>query len=268
MPPVLDPHHGLVRGLSVPRFGTFLSAAGGDDRLARELYVWNRDVSVAVLADIAILEVALRNAMHESAVAAWGSHWYSEPSLVIDDRTSKALSGAWSRLPEGVKRRAADTDVPGRLVAQCMFGFWTGLLDAGGYIGTHPRRTKANYDDLWKRAFKRAFPGGRAEARRHRSAVAAAGGTRADLVGIAFTRTWIHSVCKNVNDLRNRVAHHEPLINGFPLNGQSRRMSTDEGHEQCRLLAGALDRDLASWLDVNSSVPTLLRQRPVAPPVS
>ena len=79
---------------------------------------------------------------------------------------------------------------------------------------------------------------------------------------IAFTRGWVHRICKNVNELRNRVAHHEPLINGFPLNGQHQRMSTENGHEQCRILARMLDRRLARWLDGNSAVPDLLRHRP------
>ncbi len=104
---VRDPHWGLARGISAPRFGTFLAAAGNDERLARELYVWNRDLSIAVLADIAILEVAPRNAMNEAAEAAWGTHWYADLAVPLDARTTKALAGAWGRLPDAVKNRAA-----------------------------------------------------------------------------------------------------------------------------------------------------------------
>jgi len=257
-----DPHRGLARGISEPRFGTFLAAAADDTRLARELYVWNRDLSVAVLADIAILEVALRNAMHEAATAAWGTHWYADPAVAIDARSARGLAGAWGRLPKSVKERPTDPDVPGRLVAQCMFGFWTGLLDAGGYIGDSPRRVHLDYDKLWASAFKQAFPGGREVARQQRAEARAAGAKDSDLADIAFTRSWMHGVCKIINDLRNRVAHHEPLINGFPLNGQQRRLTTAEGHEQCRALAGSLDRELASWIDANTQVPSLLQQRP------
>ncbi|MDQ0425244.1 Abi family protein [Cellulomonas iranensis] len=130
-------HSGLDRGISAPRFATFEHAAGGDPGLARDLYVWNRDLSVAFLADIAILEVALRNAIRDAATAAWGAHWYSDPTVVLDDRSTRQLSSAWASLPDSVKRRAQDPDVPGRLVAQCMFGFWTNLLDAGGTSASH-----------------------------------------------------------------------------------------------------------------------------------
>ncbi len=66
-----------------------------------------------------------------------GAHWYSDPTVVLDDRSTRQLSSAWASLPDSVKRRAQDPDVPGRLVAQCMFGFWTNLLDAGGTSASH-----------------------------------------------------------------------------------------------------------------------------------
>lgn len=156
------PHADLQRAISAPRFQTFLIAAGNRPELARELYVWNRDVSVAILADIAILEVALRNAMHDAASRVWGPHWYADTDVLLDERSEGQLATAWGRLHESVRQRAGDADVPGRVVAQCMFGFWANLLDAGGHFGKGPRRRAATYDILWNGAFKHAFPGARA----------------------------------------------------------------------------------------------------------
>ena len=153
-------------------------------------------------------------------------------------------------------------------MAQCMFGFWTNLLDAGSHTGKPPRRENIDYAVLWHDAFKHAFPGGRAEARAQRAHILAnvvpgeEEAARPAAEQAAFTRGWVHGICKNVNELRNRAAHHEPVINGFPLNGQSRRMTAAEGHEQCRILARMIDRHLASWLDANSTVPSLLNRRP------
>jgi acetylglutamate kinase len=79
---------------------------------------------------------------------------------------------------------------------------------------------------------------------------------------VAFNRVWVHGICKTINELRNRVAHHEPLVNGFPLNGQNHRMTTETGHEQIRTLTRMVDRKLATWLDTNTSVPRLLQNRP------
>jgi len=247
-------HVGIERGISAARFQSFRDAANMDESIARDLYVWNRDLSVAILADIAILEVALRNSMHDAATSAWGMHWYARSDIELDDRTARQLSRSWGYLRKSVRNRPNDDDVPGRLVAQCTLGFWTNLLDSGSFRGEHPRRQETDYDRLWHGAFKYAFPGGRPEAKKMRRA------TASDLPN--FTREWAHSVCKVVNELRNRVAHHEPLINGFPLNGQQSRMSAKDGHAHCMLLARMLDRDLAAWLHSNSTVDKLLGSRP------
>lgn len=129
-----------------------------------------------------------------------------------------------------------------------MFGFWANLLDEGGPIGFGPRDAKADYEILWLE-LRRAFKGGRAEAR---------------TAGQPYRRKWVHSVVKEVNDLRNRCAHHEPLINGFPLSGQSRRRSAHDGHQTCLRLARMLDSRLAAWVSLDSRVPALLAQRPTA----
>lgn len=49
--------------------------------------MWNRDLSVAFLGDIAILEVAMRNAMHDAATAAWGAMWFADQQVRLDDRS-------------------------------------------------------------------------------------------------------------------------------------------------------------------------------------
>lgn len=271
--PVPDPHSGLHTAISSPRFATFLHAADDDVALAHRLYVWNLDLSVAVLADIAIVEVALRNAMHDAASRAWGSHWYQSQDVQLDGRSEGQLSNAFGYLHKSIKERASDADVPGRVVAQCMFGFWVNLLDSGNYVGRPPRRVKVDYDVLWEVAFKHAFPGARLEARALRNILEAkipAGPDKPAKVArlrqeVAFNRTWVHSICKNVNDLRNRVAHHEPLINGLPLAGQGQRITAAAAHGRVLMVARMLDRDLAAWLNVNSKVPSLLASRPVTP---
>lgn len=242
--PPLDP--ALDSALSPGRMGTFLAAARGDSGLARELYIWNRDLSMAILADIAILEIAMRNAMDEAMVRRWGSCWYESPGPTFDKRTLGQLSTAWSRIPKGRRSRRNDPALPGRLVANCMFGFWTNLLDEGGPIGSGPRDEKADYDDLWL-VLRRGFKGGRAEAKAS---------------GEKYRREWVHSVVKVVNDLRNRAAHHEPLINGFPLSGQQRRLTAQQGHDTCLKLARMLDSNLEAWIAASSTVPSLLSARP------
>ena len=62
----------LDRSITPTRMGTYLAAAHGDANRARELYLWDRELAVAFLGDLAILEVALRNAMSARLDEAWG----------------------------------------------------------------------------------------------------------------------------------------------------------------------------------------------------
>lgn len=230
----------LTRAISPDRLSTYQAAARSTGTDVLELYLWDRDLAAAALADIAVLEVALRNAMSARLVEIAGRvDWYAL-DVGLDDRSLRTVAQAWNRLP-------AQRRTPGRVVAQLMFGFWRGLLEQGGHHGDGPLRTRRSYEDLWRAGVHRAFPGARAEA---------AG------VGERFTRTWTLGVVSPVHALRNRAAHHEPLVNGFPLPGENRRLSVQEGHQACLRLARVLDRDLASWLGDHSQFADRLARRP------
>lgn len=243
----------LDSAISADRIGSYLRVAGQDRDLARQLYVWDRDLATAILADLAIVEVGLRNAMHTALTNSYGLFWYEH--VLLDDRSQQQIARAWGYLVNPVQ---SDPSTPGRLVAQCTFGMWVNLLDAGGYAGKAPWRRHANYEDLWRATLSSAFPGGRTEARDDPDPNA------------RFTRAWTHSIAKTVNVLRNRVAHHEPLHNGFPLPGQRsgrqqaqpRRMTAAEGVEAYMRLTRMLDRNLAEWITHNTRVTATLASRP------
>ena len=80
--------------------------------------------------------------------------------------------------------------------------------------------------------------------------------------GQRSTRTWTLGVVSPVHAPRNRAAHHELLVNGFPVPGESRRLSVEQGHRACLRLARVLDRDLASWLGDHSQLADRLARRP------
>ena len=232
--------------VSADRMAPYLHAAAGDQAAAWRLYVWNRDLSAAFLADIAILEVALRNATNDQLVAVFGSSWFAQ-DIGIDDRSRNTLNRAWESIP-ATRRKT------GWLVAQLMFGFWTGLLDSGGWAGRAPQRWPMDHENLWRSCLHTAFPGGRIEARRH---------------GGNFTRSSTHDLVSKVNALRNRAAHHEPLLSGFPLPGRANtkgappvRLTPQDGHDVCMSLARILDRNLATWLAADSDVPAIITARP------
>ena len=69
-------------------------------------------------------------------------------------------------------------------------------------------------------------------------------------------------VVKTVHALRNRVAHHEPLVNGIPLPGENRRITLADAMQACFDLAMILDRDLYAWLMDNSKMKLVLEHEP------
>ncbi|NVC23159.1 hypothetical protein E7Z53_06790 [Kocuria salina] len=229
----------LQRAITPLRMGSYLHAAGHEVGLATQLYIWDRDVAAALLADVAIVEVALRNALNDQLTAAYGPRWF-EVDVGFDGPTRQSLAQAWGALPSG-------SQTPGHLVARLMLGFWKGLLEPGGYVGRAPQRFRADHEALWVHCLHRAFPGGRLMARAE---------------GAQFTRSWTLETVTVVHAARNRAAHHEPFVNGFPLPGQRIRLEAQDAHQACLKLAGIIDRDLAGWLRTSTAVPGLLNDRP------
>jgi hypothetical protein len=127
----------VERWLSAPRFARFLTAAGGERRLALELYEWNVSAASAVLHDLAHLEIALRNAYDRALTAAdpdgdWARDggalfaplWRTRGRGRVDvnEESRRILADA---------RRHAGMGVPhGKVVAELSFGFWRYLSSA------------------------------------------------------------------------------------------------------------------------------------------
>ncbi|MFI0936889.1 Abi family protein [Streptomyces sp. NPDC021019] len=236
--------------ISRPRLAPFLSAAA-TPAAAMELYLWNVRLSAAFGEVIALAEVILRNAMAEQLAAAYGPTWYARAEL-FDDRTMNGFKTTWRNITlptDPATRKTVQKTlqaVPaGKIVAESTFGCWVNLLDKGGTRGDGPYRKNVDYDStLWRKALHKAFPN--------------SGGKR----------TTVFTTVSHVRSLRNRTAHHEPLIGGVPLPGQAdgrgrtRRLTLPEAHTDVLRLVEYIDKDVATWLGQTSRVPELLRVRP------
>ena len=87
-------------------------------------------------------------------------------------------------------------------------------MEDGGTIHTKwPDQRRADYEnDLWRKGLDKTFSNGRQYAR---------------AVEERWTRKYALDIVKTVHALRNRVAHHEPLVNGIPLPGENRRIALE-----------------------------------------
>ncbi|WP_329449341.1 Abi family protein (plasmid) [Streptomyces sp. NBC_01426] len=236
--------------ISRPRLAPYI-AATTSPQAAMELYLWNVRVSAAFAEVIALTEIILRNAMADQLAAAYGTAWYAQAEL-FDDRTIRGFHSTWRNInmptdPKTGKPEAKTlrTVPAGKLVAESTFGCWVNLLDKGGTRGEGPYRKNVDYDStLWRKSLHKAFPN--------------SGGKR----------TTVFTTASHVRSLRNRAAHHEPLIDGVPLPGQTdrrgrtRRLTLTDAHADVLRLVEYIDKHVATWLGQTSRVPELLRTRP------
>lgn len=250
--PQLPPNH-----VSSQRLAPYMTETSGDRDKAIKLYDWDRDLSAAFFRDISILEVALRNSIDRALCKKYGELWYQSSAILFDSRTFKQISKAWCSLPaEHQSYDAKNRKVRGRLVAACTFGVWVNILDKGGKTDLRGPCAKADHDRVWDRGtLLEAFPG--------------AGQISGREDGMELDRKWVHQQVRKVHLLRNRVAHHESLINGVPItgeqngkNGKTSRMSIDECRKYTNRLAAMMDRNLYNYLINRSNVLKIIKSKP------
>ncbi|MBK9561189.1 MAG: hypothetical protein IPO44_17055 [Candidatus Microthrix sp.] len=232
MPPAQPGHLQTIQEyLSPARFQPYLDACDNDPQLALELYEWNVAISAAFWEVIALVEVTMRNAMHDRLTEAYDDRWYDNQSI-LDDRSLKAVGIAKSRAGRGLPAGAAPT--PGKVVGEMSFGNWVALLDRGG-DSTHEGCRLRYHDTLWLPALRYAFPSGLGHQRKTNQ------GLRA------------------VQTLRNRIGHHEPI---FKEPFKDTRLSLAGLHQHCLDVTGWISADLSIWVTNTSRVPTVLTSRP------
>ena len=162
--------------LSVERLVRYRQAlTGGGDTAAVNAYIWNVGMSAALLEVISYVEIPLRNALaHELEQLA---------TKAADGRTwwehsewfdAKSQEDIDKAITKLLGRGRSITH--GRLVAELNLGFWRYLLD------------KRNDRTLWRFALYRAFP------------------------NLPVSRSDLYRAVAMMNELRNRIAHHEPIF--------------------------------------------------------
>lgn len=206
--------------VSAPRFSKYLRVAGGDQSKAEALYDLNLQISGAAYTSIQMFEVILRNSMDEQLriwnnAQGFGSDWTLTTAPILkmcfsndaDDLARAAADASKavnrSRRNGEPKRNYTHDDV----VAQMSLGGWRYLLP--------PNKGHMAKDRIWEEALKSAFP------------------NKNQNVPVASLVKWVSMIY----DLRNRVAHHEPV---FHLDMAARRRAMKD-------VLDAISRDARTW---------------------
>lgn len=171
---------GMRSAISEAKFGKYLSTYHGDEKLALRLYAWNTEISGAFWGPISILEVMLRNYMHDTMKHGRSDDWWN--SVRLAEKEERSLEAAFDKL----KRDGSSNPTPDQVVGATSLGFWVGL--------TGPGRARDPYLDyetaIWQPRLQGAFPG---------------------IGGIG--RKQLHDELQRIRAFRNRIAHHEAIFN-------------------------------------------------------
>ncbi len=215
---------GLEQRLSPARLARYLDRYNGNRVPALRLYTWNIEASAALWGPISVIEVAVRNAMHEQLVERCRRpDWWEDAHLYLCPRERDAVTHARDKL---VDRGTSDPSAD-QVVAATSFGLWSGLVSEG-----KPRDRLYSYETtLWQPRLRNAFP--------HR-------GDRG--------RKYVHSLLEDIRKLRNRIAHHEPIW-AAPL---------DAIHDSMLELAAMIDPDVRTYIEHYSRVPETIARRRAA----
>lgn len=195
-----------IQALSHARLSNYRSFFGAaDDAEALGLYQWNEELSAVLFRTISLVEVVLRNQFHQAmsrrygAVGGTGSRdWYAHVALSTLSKSKIQDITHYKRGGQLLPRVPAPS--PDDVVSGLTFGFWPHLLDLTVDLHHQPV--------AWGPILVDVLPGHRQRQAsfwaklKHRDALFA----RLDLC----------------NELRNRIAHHEPIWKLGPLMAEGR----------------------------------------------
>jgi len=166
--------------ISRPRMGRYLAACGGDTRKAMTLYRTNLRLSQELFTVISCFEVALRNAIDAECQLTLGNDWLRNAAAVGGVFDNPGCRFAKKDIDDAVRKLNASY-THSKLVTELMFGFWRYLFAANQFKATG-------------RVLLHIFPAKPMSTKVHN-----------------YNNVYIFNQLATINDLRNRIAHHEPV---------------------------------------------------------
>jgi hypothetical protein len=213
-----DTIQALGKSLTNQRLKKYLAAADNKFERAMDLYLWNSRLCKAIQFPIQVAEVTLRNAISEHLADLSGTRTWP----LLDDFILRwnpgglaSVTKAKERLVKEKKGNFTADDV----IAKLPLEFWIAALD-----GSH--------EDTWQTSVRLYFPN----------------------LGPHESRRTIHNFAVNINWLRNRVAHHEPIFSIKDLRDR---------HASILALVTRRCEKTSNWTEIHSTFMAVLHDRPL-----
>lgn len=222
----------LQAAMSSSRFAPYRKEAANDEVYAIELYLYNARVAKSLLYPLQMAEVTVRNAINEVFSRDFGERWPfigDFASTYAGKPPMEAIFEARRRLKRSGIHYPSTADV----VATLSFDFWSNLFrdDYDRFLWATSDRLRAVFPLLPR-------PNGRPD---------------------------VQALVRRVNRLRNRIAHHEPVIERRSV----RRRFVDpddlplpELHKDMLTLISYRCTSTAEWVQHHSTFGRTIRDKP------
>ena len=202
--------------ISPERMQRYLVACNNNTRKAMTLYRYNIKLSQELLAFIGYFEVALRNKINKRLITQFGNDWLRDAILpdgifYSDHRVQKTKS-IIQKVYQGLCR--SNSYSHNKLLSEMEFGIWKYMFSNVQYALTGQTLLSIFKNKPTSSPSKQ------------------------------YTNTYIFQELDYINNLRNRIAHHEPICFG---NGRNHN-SIDTSYAINRYTRILI---LLNWLDIN-----------------
>ena len=194
--------------LSSERLLPYFNDGKHDWHIAFNMYLYNARLSKAFLYPLHILEVVLRNKLHELFCSIFSDDWPNDPTFqaMLNNHSSSSLNKAKQKV-----NNLSTEDI----VAALSFDFWSNFLFRPDYTTFwRVNYSKLNISEARFRQFK----------------------TRIN----------------ETNDLRNRIAHHEPIL----------RLDCSTIHTEILEAIKWLSFEAYRWTKEHTTVSVIIRTKP------
>ena len=168
----------IKNSLSSIRLSRYLQKTGNTSD-ALKLYLWNSEISGALLPILSLCEVTLRNSIDVALTNIYGENWaYNEVFRLSLPDTKKGFNSRQEIINLSKKHKNS----PNQIITEAKFIFWQTLF------------TKRHDERIWNTQLSKCFP------------------NMELLSSIPEGRTEIYQTIEKIRKLRNRIAHHEPIF--------------------------------------------------------
>lgn len=208
----------IPKTLSAPRFATYLQHCNNNKALALELYQWNLELSSAFIVPLHLLEISIRNAVVEGLESVHTHNWAWNDGYI---RSLPSPTTGYNP-KNNLRQVARNQPTIGKVVAELKFVFWENMF------------TSRHDDRLWNHHLNNVFP------------------DAPYVMTIPQLRARIYEDISIIRNLRNRIAHHEPIF--------SRDVQSE--YNKIRGLISWRDTTTSDWMHNIQSVTHLISERP------